>query len=253
MSDETKKEGKRVSRMIKFVQEPSLSLVAGEWVLARFSGVPGARWFLCYLDMGSSGRDLYGHRIATDEINFRNASPELGLMKYWESYIMRKKYLLCSMLQKLVEGQDWASRKDEARQDLTSMITSRANQGIAMASNLAGANNSSSNDKKMPDNNKIIDDDSGSDSDSDSHPASSSNWDTITETLKDMGGLAMDMASAGLAQKYYQSRAARLEKRLTADVLSTFPVHMQAALQSLDDNRDLMPSMFHSGKRIHMF
>lgn len=79
MSEEVKQEGMRVSRMIKFVQEPTLSLVAGEWVLTRFSGVPGAKWFLTHLDMGSSGGDFYGHRIATDEINFRNASPEIGL------------------------------------------------------------------------------------------------------------------------------------------------------------------------------
>ena len=30
---------------------------------------------------GGSG-DLYGHRIATDEIDIRNASPETGLMRY---------------------------------------------------------------------------------------------------------------------------------------------------------------------------
>ena len=30
---------------------------------------------------GGSG-DLYGHRIATDEIGIRNASPETGLMRY---------------------------------------------------------------------------------------------------------------------------------------------------------------------------
>ncbi|KAI1420261.1 hypothetical protein F5Y12DRAFT_138917 [Xylaria sp. FL1777] len=111
MSEEVKQEGKKVSRMIKFVQQPALSLVAGEWVLARFSGIPGAKWFLCHLEMGSTGGDYYGHRIATDEINFRNASPELGLMKYWENYMMLKKYRLCSLIQKLVESKEWANMK----------------------------------------------------------------------------------------------------------------------------------------------
>lgn len=79
-------EGDRVSRMIKFVQESNLTEVAGEWVLARFSGVLGAKWFLCYLELGGSGRDFYGQRIPTDEIDFHNASPERGLLKYWEYY-----------------------------------------------------------------------------------------------------------------------------------------------------------------------
>ncbi|KAI0408595.1 hypothetical protein F4802DRAFT_604839 [Xylaria palmicola] len=227
MTDEVEQEGKRVSRMIRFVQEPALSLVAGEWVLARFSGVPGAKWFLCHLDMGSSGRDFYGYRIATDEINFRNASPELGLMKYWENYMMQKKYRLCSLIQKL----------HELKQDLTTKITEKANQGIAGASGSAGAK--SGNEKQDQDNNN--------DSDSDS------NGDTFTNTLKELGGLAATMAGAGVAQTFYERWSSRLEKSLNADVLKLFPAHMQTALQSLDDNRDLMPSMFHSAKKIHMF
>ncbi|RWA12255.1 hypothetical protein EKO27_g2848 [Xylaria grammica] len=223
MSEEVEQEGKRVSRMIRFVQEPALSLVAGEWVLARFSGVPGAKWFLCHLDMGSSGGDFYGHRIATDEINFRNASPELGLMKYWENYMMQKKYRLCSLIQKLVKSKDWGNIKE------------KANQGLAFA---AGSPGVSSNTEEK--NNE-------SDSDSDS------GMDAITGALKEIGELAVAMASAGMAQTFYERWASRLEKSLNADVLKMFPVHMQAALQSLDDNRDLMPSMFHSAKRIHMF
>lgn len=84
--EKVKEEGAMVSRMIKFVQESQLTEVAGEWVLARFAGVPGAKWFLCYMELGGSGRDFYGHRIPTDEIDFRNASPEMGLIKYWEYY-----------------------------------------------------------------------------------------------------------------------------------------------------------------------
>ncbi|KAI0536342.1 hypothetical protein GGR58DRAFT_475722 [Xylaria digitata] len=239
MDPEIEKEGKRVSRMIRFVQEPSLSLVAGEWVLARFSSVPGAKWFLCHFDMGSVGGDFYGHRIATDEINFRNASPEFGLLKYWEEYMMQKKRRLCSLIQKLVESKNWGNRKTDVEQDLATKITEKANQSLAFTPNSPGV----SGEKNTEKNN----DNSDSDSDSDS------GVDTITSTLMEIGELTVAMASAGVAQTFYERWASRLEKSLNADVLKMFPVHMQAALQSLDENRDLMPSMFHSAKRIHMF
>ncbi|KAI1111218.1 hypothetical protein F5Y14DRAFT_426195 [Nemania sp. NC0429] len=225
---EAKQERKRVSRMIKFVQEPALSLVAGEWVLARFSGVPGAKWFLCYLDMGSSGGDYYGHRIATDEINFRNASPELGLMRSWEKYMMKKKYRLCSLIQKLLESKDRSSHKALLQQDLASKITERINQGKA---GVAGGT--------------AADEMEESDADSETEP--------IADTLKAISGLAVDVASAGIAETFYERWASRLEKSLDGDVLKEFPVHLQVALKSLDDNKSLMPSMYHSAKRIHMF
>ncbi|KAI1180280.1 hypothetical protein F4777DRAFT_574040 [Nemania sp. FL0916] len=225
-NEEAEQDRKRVKRMIKFVQEPALSLVAGEWVLARFSGVPGAKWFLCYLDMGSSGGDYYGHRIATDEINFQNASPEPGLMRSWERYMWNKKYRLCSLIQKLLESKDMGSQKAdfwaaERMRDISSKL-SAASQGKATE-----------------------DHEDDSDPDSDTEP--------IADTLKELSSLAVDMAGAGLAQAFYSRRAARLEKSLDADALRGFPVHMQAALKNLDENKSLMPSMYHSAKRIHMF
>ena len=33
-------------------------------VLARFAGTPGAKWFLCHLELGVSPGQLYGRRIA---------------------------------------------------------------------------------------------------------------------------------------------------------------------------------------------
>ncbi|KAI0015491.1 hypothetical protein F4780DRAFT_71444 [Xylariomycetidae sp. FL0641] len=216
-----KEEGARVSRMIKFVQESSLTSIAGEWVLARFSGVHGARWFLCYLELGASGRDdFYGHRIPTDEIDFRNAAPERGLLKYWEYYMMEKKHLLCSVLQKLMESKDWGRLKT----DLANAVAGKATRAVA-----AG------------------DDSDGSDSEEGQANAG------ISDTLKDLSAMALKAAGAGLMQKFYEWRAERLEKNLSAQVLKQFPTHMQAALESLDDNKDLMPSMFHSAKKVHMF
>ncbi|KAI2624713.1 hypothetical protein GGS26DRAFT_583500 [Hypomontagnella submonticulosa] len=220
--EKVKADGARVSRMIKFVQEANLTEIAGEWILARFSGVPGAKWFLCYLELGGSGRDLYGHRIATDEIDFHNASPEMGLMKFWEYYMMQKKYRLCSILQKLMESKDWGNFKTEIGQNIV--------KRVAKETGVSGQ-------------------DDGFEADSDDEDAGKD----LSDTLKDISGMALTMAGAGLIQQFYEWRAERLQKNLTADVLKKFPTHMQTAMESLDDNKDLMPSMFHSAKKVHMF
>ncbi|KAI0903686.1 hypothetical protein F4823DRAFT_568455 [Ustulina deusta] len=91
--------------------------------------------------MGSARGDFYGHRIATDEINFRNASPELGLI----------------------------------------------NPGVGGNKNTGEKNNDN-------------------DSDSDS------GIETIADVLNDIGGLAVTMASTGMAQTFYEvSESAREE------------------------------------------
>ncbi|KAI1136765.1 hypothetical protein F5Y05DRAFT_415016 [Hypoxylon sp. FL0543] len=220
--EKARPEGARVSRMIGFVQESDLTQIAGEWVLARFAGVPGAKWFLCCLELGGSGRDFYGHRIASDEIDFHNASPEIGLMKYWEYYMMQKKYQLCSILQKLVESRDWGNRKTDIGQTLAKRVAKETGGSDQV-------------------------DDSEEDSDDEDGEKQ------ISDTLKDMGGMALTLAGAGLRQQFYEWRAERMQKNLAADVLKKFPPHIQTAMESLDDNKDLMPSMFHSAKKIHMF
>ncbi|KAI0098325.1 hypothetical protein F4776DRAFT_529397 [Hypoxylon sp. NC0597] len=222
--EKARPEGARVSRMIRFVQESDLTQIAGEWVLARFSGVPGAKWFLCSFELGGSGRDFYGHRIASDEIDFHNASPEIGLIKYWEYYMMQKKYKLCSILQKLMEGRDWANQKAEIGQSLAKRV----------AKETGGS-------------------DQGGDSEGDSDDEDGDGDVKLSDTLKDLGGMALTMAGAGLVQQFYEMRAERLEKNLSADVLKKFPPHIQTAMESLNDNKDLMPSMFHSAKKVHMF
>lgn len=96
-------EERKVSRMIDFVQEPNLRSIAGEWALARFSGVPGAEWFLCRLELGS-GQDYYARRIPTDDFDFYDAVPEKGLFEHWRGYMMSKKDILCSSLSFHLDG-----------------------------------------------------------------------------------------------------------------------------------------------------
>lgn len=90
-------EEKTINRMIKFIQEDDLRLVAGEWVLARCSGVANADWFLCHLELGST-HPFYGYRIPTSEIDFNNCFPEDGLVAEWNRYMNRKKEEMCKIL-----------------------------------------------------------------------------------------------------------------------------------------------------------
>ncbi|OJD32814.1 uncharacterized protein BKCO1_36000105 [Diplodia corticola] len=102
---------RRVSRMIAFVQEEPLEAVAGEWVLARFSDVGCASWFLCALELGSS-HGFYGQRVATDRIDFADAIPEPGLVNVWQSYMDRKKRKLCYILNDFLASRALCSKKD---------------------------------------------------------------------------------------------------------------------------------------------
>ncbi|RAK96224.1 uncharacterized protein BO80DRAFT_238125 [Aspergillus ibericus CBS 121593] len=90
-------EQRKVSRMIDFVTEANLHAIAGEWVLARFSGAIGAKWFLCRLELGS-GNEYYARRIATDELNFANAIPEKGLVEFWDTFLHDKWITMCDIL-----------------------------------------------------------------------------------------------------------------------------------------------------------
>jgi hypothetical protein len=87
----------KIGRMINFVQKQNLDGIAGEWVLARFSGVPGAKWFLCLLELGA-GSDFYGRRIPTVAFSFEDAAPEQGLTEYWHQFTMGKKARTCDTL-----------------------------------------------------------------------------------------------------------------------------------------------------------
>lgn len=227
-----KKEGAKVSNMIKFVQEQNLSVVAGEWVLARFSGVKSAKWFLCNLELGGSGRDFYGHRIATDEIDFRNASPEFGLITYWETYMERKKRKLCGILLRIMHSKSLGARKAKLSESLDGMIAKQIRSPISPFN--------ASADPDKPANGP---------GDSDDEAEGGSGFNAFME----LGETALETVTVGLIQRFYEMHAEQLDQNLSAAVFKRIPSHMQAALQCLDDNKDLMPSMFHSARKVHMF
>ncbi|KAK1243353.1 hypothetical protein MKX07_003981 [Trichoderma sp. CBMAI-0711] len=98
-------EKRTISGIIKFIQEDDLRLVAGEWVLARCSGVSNANWFLCHLELGST-HPFYGYRIPTSEINFDSCTPEDGLVNSWNTYMNRKKEEMCKILTMLLKSKE---------------------------------------------------------------------------------------------------------------------------------------------------
>lgn len=105
-------DGELVNRMLNFVEETDLNLIAGEWILAKFSGAPAAKWFLCLFELGF-GATFYGRRIATDEIDFSTVKPEDSLMEPWEKYMEAKKTELCRIVGRHLEGKQWQRRIEQ--------------------------------------------------------------------------------------------------------------------------------------------
>ncbi|KAF7877362.1 hypothetical protein EAF04_001044 [Stromatinia cepivora] len=126
-------EQRRVVRMLDFVQENNINLIVGEWVLARFTGAEGAKWFLCQLELGST-HSYYGRRIATDDIDFKSVVPEPGLVGHWENYMRNKKTELCRIVNVLVQGR-------LARQYADSVTSSEIKTELNDDSDHEGSNN----------------------------------------------------------------------------------------------------------------
>ncbi|OGM43503.1 hypothetical protein ABOM_008050 [Aspergillus bombycis] len=201
-------EQKRVRRMIRFVQEPDLHAIAGEWVLARFSGVAGADWFLCRLELGS-GSDLYGRRIATDAFSFQNAVPEKGLIDYWYQYMTEKKCRVCHAVRLYIERSIlW----DGARQKLHSLEVQPWND----------PNNGQADD----DLEEFLRRFSGN----------------TFEKLSDVA-IAAGKGAAGMGADLF---ARFLQARVEEGALKMVPPQLHAAVLDLDEGRHLFPVMFHS-------
>ncbi|KAK4223687.1 hypothetical protein QBC38DRAFT_43915 [Podospora fimiseda] len=247
-SDNTEEE-RLVSRMIEFIQEPSLKLVAGEWVLARFSGTPGANWLLCHLELGSSPSVFYGHRIATGEIDFTSSTPEPGLVNAWQTYMNRKKRKMCYILDKYLESRKFGKQGEEKRQTGTTL----AMQGVNTA--MKGVEGYTPGLPRLP---------SWSKEGGGEQPVQEENGDDGSDDEENVFGKILNQSKlAALAfrdytvlavvEKLFEMRASHLDKTLSARVLKRTPIALRSAVENLSDNRSLMPAMFHSSTRVHMF
>ncbi|PNP45592.1 hypothetical protein TGAMA5MH_02815 [Trichoderma gamsii] len=346
-------EEKTINRMIKFIQEDDLRLVAGEWVLARCSGVANADWFLCHLELGST-HPFYGYRIPTSEIDFNNCFPEDGLVAEWNRYMNRKKEEMCKILATFLKSKehklkrrrlvgriirdlapldekaeeepqgtprgsfernetngyemnganglersesheeqvnpihheydyldDFAeNRNDDIRNDagreqqpfseIYSQDSASSVQHDDVWSALPDPNSQySTTSVQEPDrwgNRELRPEDSVSNyGDRDTRPSQevpTPSFDDITVVGKNEP-VVEEEAEADekskiwdylpLIEKVAEKTAKHYDKHLSATVLKDTPTVLRQAIENLNDNRDFLPAMFHSAKKIHMF
>ncbi|KAL6695709.1 hypothetical protein J3F84DRAFT_408736 [Trichoderma pleuroticola] len=317
-------EEKTISRMIKFIQEEDLRLVAGEWVLARCSGVTDANWFLCHLELGST-HPFYGYRIPTSEIDFENCIPEDGLVLAWNTYMNRKKEEMCKILTMLLKSKERKLKRrklvgrilrdlapvdekaehepEDIQQSVVDRIDandgelgntqneydyldeytqdrSEAARGLRPSSELHSYDSSMSMPQddmwsapvdpqsqftassfetpSMLPNQELRPEDSVSNiGDQDSRPSQQ------PPTLRGSTAASKDGEDDDekshfwdylpFIEKVAETKAKHFDKHLSATVLKDTPPVLRQAIENLNDNRDFLPAMFHSAKKIHMF
>ncbi|KAJ5312209.1 hypothetical protein N7508_003039 [Penicillium antarcticum] len=207
-------EQKKVSRMISFVQKPDLHSIAGEWVLARFTGVPRARWYLCRLELGA-GNDFYGRRIPTDAFSFEDAAPEQGLTEYWHQFTREKKERTCDTLEIALYGKKQMTSASDEIQKLVHSWKSDVHKADHTPFELA------------------------------MEVTQNASWDKVVNLGKAAGSVVTGFSSEAWAEY--------LDSRIEKGALKRVPVSLRTPVKDLSHNRKLLPSMFHAGREVHMF
>jgi len=213
-------------------------------VLARFSGVPGARWFLCHLELGSTPGQYYGHRIATGEIDFSNSTPEPGLVKAWQTYMERKKRKMCYVLDRYLKSRVSAKESEEKLSFGMKTVGDATGRVSAFGFGYPG---SGSTPKKEPDEEATLVENGDSDDEEGS----------TLDKLLDQGKVAVkafgEFTVLAAVEKFFEMRAEHLDKTLSTTVLKRTPKSLQTAVENMNDNKSFLPAMFHSSTRVHMF
>jgi len=218
-------------------------------VLARFSGVPGARWFLCHLELGSTPNQFYGHRIATGEIDFRNSTPEPGLVKAWQTYMERKKRKMCYVLYRYLRSRV-SAKESEEKLSFGMKTVGEATKRMDSYGFLSGSPSTSKtpNNKNDGDEEKGIRDDSDDDEDE-----KQSAFDKLLEQSKTAAKAFGEFTVLAAVEKFFEMRAEHLDKTLSTTVLKRTPKSLRTAVENMNDNKSFLPAMFHSSTRVHMF
>ena len=264
--DETKdndkgntEEERLVARMIAFIQEPHLQLVAGEWVLARFSGALGANWFLCHLELGPVPGQFYGHRIATGALDFHDSTPEPGLVNAWQTYMDRKKRKMCYILAEYLKSRMTAKEGEEklkagsemARQGLDMAVKSVGGFGLASPGAGKSEAEQGATSEEGGGGEQEGGDESGSDDEEDGEAGS------LLDKVLGQGKLAArafgEYTVLAVAEKLFEMHADHLDKKLAITVLKRTPKSLRTAVENMNDNKSFLPAMFHSSTRVHMF
>ncbi|KAK3292929.1 uncharacterized protein B0H64DRAFT_403112 [Chaetomium fimeti] len=239
-------EERLVGRMIDFIQEPQLALVAGEWVLARFSGAPGANWFLCHLELGPVPGQFYGRRIAAGAIDFRDSTPEPGLVSAWQTYMDRKKRKMCYILDDYLRSRMTARSGGEKLKEGSSL----AQQGLDMASKGLRSPGLKKGSNEVAAGTEGDGKEGGDESDDEG-------VENLVDKVLGQGRLAVKVLGEytvlAVAEKLFEMRADHLDKTLAAAVLKRTPKALRTAVENMNDNKSFLPAMFHSSTRVHMF
>ncbi|KAK4102423.1 hypothetical protein N658DRAFT_515132 [Parathielavia hyrcaniae] len=273
-SDNTEEE-RRVSRMIDFIQEPQLELIAGEWVLARFSACPGANWFLCHLELGPTHGQFYGYRIAAGAIDFSKPTPEPGLVGVWKTYMDRKKRRMCRILSEYVESREACSEVEKLMMGpeflrkgfdsfemptMKEVFSSGADKPPAEVVVDEGSKSEGEWEGEGKGKWEGEGEGEGEESNDKSEKGEDDNSLDVVALLNQMlktGKLAAKtfghLASSAVQEKYHELHAAYLDKKLTKAVLKQTPKSLRSAVENMQDNKSFLPAMFHSSTRVAMF
>ncbi|KAF9766657.1 hypothetical protein IL306_000901 [Fusarium sp. DS 682] len=209
-------EQRRVHQMIKFVQEDDLHAVAGEWVLARFSDVEGAHWFLCRIELGSAD-DFYARRIPTDAFSFHDGVPEAGLIDHWQTYMTQQKRLMCEFLFSFLESriEFQSARKDmNAWGDLVGeRLSEEAQQGSYF---------------------RLF-------------------KEVVANTSRKEATALFRAAGHGLSGAKYKAFAKYLKQAVRDEAIRSVPTKLRPAIRKMTAGGHLFPMMYHPSRDIHMF
>ncbi|RGP61281.1 vegetative incompatibility het-e-1 [Fusarium longipes] len=253
------KEEQTIVRLINFIQEPNLQLVAGEWVLARFSGARRANWFLCYLELGST-HSFYGHRIAASDIDFTNSAIEPGLMKAWKVYMTRKKRKMCNVLNKYIGSASSASKGLEslnkssqiANENYARLVDAKA-QNLDRVMSIGSAFTSPSMLKLPFQEQTAKQVDAAEDVDSDDEDSGPGLFGDLLDQGKEAATALSEYTYLAVYERICEMQAKHLDKHLATSVLKRTPKSLQTAVEGVDEDKGFLPAMFHSSKRVHMF
>jgi hypothetical protein len=242
-------EERLVSRMIDFIQEPKLEFVAGEWVLARFSGCPGANWFLCHLELSPVPGQFYGHRIAAGAIDFHESTPEPGLVNAWQTYMDRKKRKMCYILGDYLRSRTMGREGEEKLQEGANLAKQGLDKAMKRGMRSPGAEKPPGGGVGDKGHGK-----GGEESEDDSDDESDDNlFDIVLGQGKLVAKALGQYTVLAVAEKLFEMRADHLDKTLATLVLKRTPKSLRTAVENMNDNKSLLPAMFHSSTRLHMF
>jgi hypothetical protein len=226
----------------------SMDVPDGCRVLARFSGVPAAKWFLCHLELGAAKGELYGHRIPTSEIDFGNSTPEPGLVKAWQTYMERKKTKMCDVLDRYLRSR-MSAKESEERLSFGMKTVAEASKYMPEGYGFPGGGGGGAAKKVGDEEATLVDDGS------DDEEEGVSMFDDLLDKSKVTARAFADFAYMVGVEAFFERSAQGLEARLNTSVLKKTPQRLRTAVEHMNDNRGsgFLPAMYHASTSVLFF